>query len=211
MLITKEIKFNIFDIYGTWLTSKNIKLTILSKTGNYLIFENYLRFLKLKKNYLASTKTRKEVKGGGRKPWKQKGLGKARAGSIRSPLWRGGGVTFGPKPKKISLKINKKEKKLALKILFYNRKNNIIIIKDFENQSYSIKTKKSLNLLTNFNIDINKKILIILSKNLINFKLSVKNLKNVKVVSFLNLNVSNLLKYKQILMSLSSLNLLTNI
>nr|YP_009193385.1 ribosomal protein L4 [Nitzschia sp. IriIs04]BAT70310.1 ribosomal protein L4 [Nitzschia sp. IriIs04] len=211
MSITKKIKFNIFDINGIWLTSKNIELTILSKTGNYLIFENYLKFLKLKKNYLSSTKTKSEVKGGGRKPWKQKGLGRARVGSIRSPLWRGGGITFGPKPKKISLKINKKEKQLALQILFYNRKNNILIIKDIENHFNEIKTKNCLKLFNNFNIDINKKILIIVSKNLINLKLSVKNLKNVKLVSFLNLNVLNLLKYKQIIMSLSSLDLLTTL
>nr|QES95304.1 ribosomal protein L4 [Nitzschia sp. (in: diatoms)] len=211
MLITKKIKCNIFDIHGNLIDFKNINLTILSKTGNYLIFENYLRYLKLKKNYISSTKTRKEIKGGGRKPWKQKGLGKARAGSIRSPLWRGGGIIFGPKPKKISLKINKKEKKLALQILFYNRKDNIIIVKDIENYFNNIKTKNCLKLLKNFNINLNKKILIIVSKNLINLKLSVKNLKNITSISFLNINILNLLKYKQIIMSLSSLNLLNNI
>lgn len=78
-----------------------------------IIHRVYEALKKNKKKYIASTKTKSEVKGGGRKPWRQKGTGRARAGSIRSPLWVGGGVIFGPKPKKIEKKINKKEKKLA--------------------------------------------------------------------------------------------------
>merc|ERR1712194_59481 len=80
-----------------------------------------------------STKTRGEVRGGGRKPWNQKGTGRARAGSNRSPLWKGGGVIFGPKPKIIVTKLNKKERSLALQTLLYNKKNNVIVIEDLEN------------------------------------------------------------------------------
>ena len=86
-----------------------------------LIHRIYLIQLKNRRKHTASTKTRSEVRGGGRKPWKQKGTGRARAGSIRSPLWKGGGVVFGPKPKQIKLKLNKKEKNLALTTLLVNK------------------------------------------------------------------------------------------
>ena len=79
-----------------------------------LIHRAYLTQLKNARNYTASTKTRSEVRGGGRKPWKQKGTGNARAGSRRSPLFVGGGVSFGPKPRIVSKKINKKERRLAI-------------------------------------------------------------------------------------------------
>merc|ERR1712130_201051 len=78
-----------------------------------------------------STKTRGEVRGGGRKPWRQKGTGRARAGSNRSPLSKGGGVIFGPKPKTILLKLN--QRKLSLQTLLYNKRNNILVIDNLEN------------------------------------------------------------------------------
>ena len=80
------------------------------------------------------------------KPWRQKGTGRARAGSSRSPLWKGGGVIFGPKPKKISLKLNKKERRLALQTLLYNKKNNIVLIDDLENEVTEPKTKSFLKI-----------------------------------------------------------------
>ena len=84
------------------------------KTSIGLIHKVYLVQLKNSRNYLACTKTKSEVRGGGKKPWRQKGTGQARAGSTRSPLWVGGGVSFGPKPRIVSKKINKKEKQLAI-------------------------------------------------------------------------------------------------
>ena len=80
----------------------------------------------------ASTKTRSEVRGGGRKPWRQKGTGRARAGSIRSPLWRGGGVIFGPKPKVVTHKLNKKEFQLALRTLLFNKRESLVVFDNFE-------------------------------------------------------------------------------
>jgi large subunit ribosomal protein L4 len=74
----------------------------------------------------ASTKTRAEVRGGGRKPWRQKGTGRARAGSIRSPLWRGGGVIFGPKPRDYETKMNRKERRLALRTVLFSRSEDLI-------------------------------------------------------------------------------------
>ena len=94
-----------------------------------LIHRIYLTQLKNKRQHLASTKTRAEVRGGGRKPWKQKGSGKARAGSIRSPLFVGGGVIFGPKPHKVSKKNNKKERRLAILSALYLKKQQFVFVK----------------------------------------------------------------------------------
>src|SRR5210317_1735755 len=103
-----------------------LKLNVLEDSGNYLIHRDILRHQLSQKQGTVATKTRSEVRGGGKKPWQQKGTGRARAGSSRSPLWRGGGVIFGPKPKTTKLKLNKKERRSALQTLLYNKKDNII-------------------------------------------------------------------------------------
>ena len=87
-----------------------------------LIHRVYLSQLINSRQYLASTKTKSEVRGGGRKPWRQKGTGRARAGSSRSPLWVGGGVSFGPKPRFVFKKVNKKERRLAILAALYLKK-----------------------------------------------------------------------------------------
>ena len=108
MNVPKYIKYNSLDIDGQILNVEHkLKLNVLEKSGNHLIHKDILRQQIQKKKGTSSTKTRSEVRGGGAKPWKQKGTGKARAGSNRSPLWRGGGVIFGPKPKLSILKLNK--------------------------------------------------------------------------------------------------------
>ena len=95
----------------------------------------------MQKQGTTSTKTRSEVKGGGKKPWRQKGTGRARAGSNRSPLWKGGGIIFGPKPQQNILKLNKKERKLALQTLLYSKRNNILVIEDLESKMTETRTK----------------------------------------------------------------------
>ena len=105
-----------------------IKLNrVAEESGNYLIHRDILRHQLSQKQGTVATKTRSEVRGGGKKPWQQKGTGRARAGSSRSPLWRGGGVIFGPKPKTTKLKLNKKERRSALQTLLYNKRDNIIV------------------------------------------------------------------------------------
>merc|ERR1711871_508252 len=130
-----------------------------------LIHRVYLTQLKNAKKYTASTKTRSEVRGGGRKPWKQKGTGRARAGSTRSPLFVGGGVIFGPKPKVVSKKINKKERRLAILSALYLKKQNFIFIDENKiSQFDSIKTKKVCELISDLKLKSSSKILFILSK-----------------------------------------------
>ena len=165
MAVQKFIKYTPLDITGKPLNFKHeLTLNILDKSGNYLLHKDLLRHLSSKRQGTVSTKTRSEVRGGGRKPWQQKGTGRARAGSNRSPLWKGGGVIFGPKPKKVALKLNKKERRLALQTLLYNKKNNVIIIEDLENTLTESKTKSFLSMCENCNINSNQKVLLVVSK-----------------------------------------------
>ena len=153
-----------------------------------------------------STKTRSEVRGGGRKPWRQKGTGRARAGSNRSPLWKGGGVIFGPKPKTVTLKLNKKERRLALQTLLYNKKNNSITIENLENEIKEPKTKTFLKICQDCTINLDQKVLVIVSKKTIPLKLSTQNIKNVELISASNLNTYSLLRAKQIILTPSAIN-----
>ena len=142
MTVQKFITYNSLDIDGKVLSNEHkLELNVLEESGNYLIHRDILRHQSSQKQGTLSTKTRSEVRGGGAKPWQQKGTGRARAGSNRSPLWKGGGVIFGPKPRKVTLKLNKKERKLALQTLLYNKRNNISVIDDLESGIESPKTK----------------------------------------------------------------------
>jgi len=202
MTIKKFIQYTLLPSNYTY----KLTLNILEKSGNYLLHRDLLRHLNSKKQGTMSTKTRSEVRGGGKKPWQQKGTGRARVGSNRSPLWKGGGVIFGPKPKIVSLKLNKKERRLALKTLFYNKKNNIIIIKDIENIIQESKTRNFVQMCENCNINLNQKVLIIVLKKTLPLKLATQNLKNVELTLASNLNTFSLLKANQIILSLLSIN-----
>ena len=207
MTVQKFIKYTPLDINGKSLDfTCELKLNILELSGNYLIHRDFLRHCTSQKQGTVSTKTRSEVRGGGRKPWRQKGTGRARAGSNRSPLWKGGGVIFGPKPKISSLKINKKERRLALQTLLYNKKNNILIIENLENGINGPKTKDFLKICQNCTVNLNQKLLIIVSEKTIPLKLSTQNLKNVELISASNLNTFSLLKAKQIILTPLAIN-----
>ena len=123
MTVQKFVTYNVLDTNGQILNEQQkLELNILENSGNYLIHKDISRQQIQQKQGTVSTKTRSEVRGGGRKPWRQKGTGRARAGSNRSPLWKGGGVIFGPKPRTISLKLNKKERHLSIQTLLYNKR-----------------------------------------------------------------------------------------
>ena len=207
MTIQKYIKYTPLNINGQKLDfTCNLQLNVLEKSGNYLLHKDLLRHLSSQKQGTVSTKTRSEVRGGGRKPWRQKGTGRARAGSNRSPLWKGGGVTFGPKPKKLFLKLNKKERRLALQTLLYNKKNNILILENLENEINEPKTKIFLKVCQNCAINLDQKVLIIVSNKSVPLKLATQNLKNVELISASNLNTFSLLKAKQIILTSTAMN-----
>lgn len=141
----------------------------------------------------ASTKTRSEVRGGGRKPWRQKGTGRARAGSNRSPLWRGGGVIFGPKPRSFEIKMNRKERRLALRTVFQSRAEELVVVETFSENFSRPKTKDLISAIARWGIDPQVKVLLILPEPDDNVYLSARNVENVKLMLATNLNVYDLL------------------
>lgn len=207
MTIKKFIKYTPLNILGKPVNSiQELELNVLENSGNYLLHKDLLRHYNSQRQGTASTKTRSEVRGGGRKPWRQKGTGRARAGSNTSPLWKGGGVTFGPKPKTVLFKLNKKERQLALQTLLYNKKNNVLVIENLENELTESKTKKFLEICTNCNVNIDQNVLVIVSQKTVPLKLATQNLKNVELILASNLNSFSLLKAKQIILTPLALN-----
>ena len=141
----------------------------------------------------ASTLTRAEVRGGGRKPYKQKGTGRARQGSIRTPLRPGGGIIFGPKPRQYNLGMNRKERRLALRTALMARVEDVIAVKDFGSNIKVPKTREIQDFLARLGIASNSKVLIILSEPSETIRKSVRNLKKVKLIGADHLNVFDLL------------------
>jgi len=150
----------------------------------------------------ACTKTRGEVSGGGAKPWRQKGTGRARAGSRTSPVWRGGGTVFGPKPRDYSYSLPKKVKKLALKMAMSarNQEGNLVIIDSFELPE--IKTKDFVGIMKNFKFD---NCLVVTSDIEDKIALSSRNAVGYKVLPVAGLNVYDILKYSKLMLIQSSL------
>lgn len=157
----------------------------------------------------ASAKTRSEVRGGGRKPWKQKGTGRARAGTIRSPLFKGGGVVFGPKPRDYSFSIPTKARRVALKSALSARIDNTKIIKDFSALN-SPKTKEFISLVNN--LDVCGKVLIIADVTMPenqHLALASRNVPYIKLLSPINLNVKDLLEADTLIITESAANVVT--
>ena len=182
-----------------------------NKNAIGLIHRVYLAYLKNKRKYTASTKTKSEVRGGGRKPWRQKGTGRARAGSSRSPLWVGGGVSFGPKPRIVSKKINKKERRLAILSALYLKKQQINFVEQTSfNEFNTIKTKNIIKLIKEQGINENEKILFILPTSNKYLWLASRNLKNIEVTTANSINIEQILKTKHIILSNSSLEIINS-
>ena len=145
------------------------------------------------------TKTRGLVRGGGRKPFKQKGTGRARAGTIRSPLWVGGGTVFGPSPRDYSIKVNKKVKRLALRsVLSLKLKESKITVID-KIELESIKTKGMIEVLNNLNLS--GKVAFVLPENSQNVQLSARNIPGVTVTTVSHVSVYELMTYKHVVLT----------
>jgi large subunit ribosomal protein L4 len=153
----------------------------------------------------ASTKTRAEVRGGGRKPWRQKGTGRARAGSIRSPLWRGGGVSFGPKPRDFDIKMNRKERRLALRTALASRLDDLVVVETFVNQLAQGKTKELVEALKRWEIYPEHKALLILSEIPEAVERASRNICSLKVIKADGLNIHEILTAHKIITTVDSL------
>ncbi|MGF1524448.1 MAG: 50S ribosomal protein L4 [Leptolyngbyaceae cyanobacterium] len=163
------------------------------ENASHIVHRALVRQMNNARQGTLSSKTRSEVRGGGRKPWRQKGTGRARAGSSRSPLWKGGGVIFGPKPRDFSVKMNRKERRLALRTVFQSRCEDMVIVQDFADQLPRPKTREVFSALERWGIGADEKVLLILSELHENVVLSVRNISRVKLISAVNLNVYDLL------------------
>ena len=157
----------------------------------------------------ACAKTRAEVAGGGKKPWKQKGTGRARAGSLRSPLFAGGGVIFGPKPRSYEISMPQKARKLALKSALSARQEQLVVVKDFS-QIAQPKTKLMVSALKALNVS--GKVLIIADTKAAenaNLELAARNIPSVKMILPSNLNVKDLLEADFVVITESAVNVIT--
>jgi large subunit ribosomal protein L4 len=149
----------------------------------------------------ASTLTRAEVAGGGRKPYKQKGTGRARQGSIRTPLRPGGGIVFGPKPRSYTLAMNRKERRLALRTALMSRVADITVVKGFAQGLESPKTREITAALQRFGIAADAKVLLVIDGASKEVRLSVRNLEKVKLIAADQLNVFDLLNASKLVLN----------
>jgi large subunit ribosomal protein L4 len=177
-----------------------------SENAEHIVHRALVRQLHNQRQGTASAKTRAEVRGGGRKPWRQKGTGRARAGSIRSPLWRGGGVIFGPKPRDFELKMNRKERRLALRTAFMSRTEDLIVVEDFAGQLEKPKTKEIIAALSRWGIDSGMKVLLIVTDTAVkNLYLSVRNVPTLKLIKYDCLNIYDILNANKLLVTSDAL------
>ncbi|TDX49287.1 50S ribosomal protein L4 [Orenia marismortui] len=170
------------------------------EVNEHVVHEAVVAQLAAKRTGTAKTKTRGEVAGGGRKPWRQKGTGRARHGSIRSPLWVGGGTTFGPQPRKYKKRLPKKVKKLAVKsaLTVKLEEENLVIIDKFDFSAP--KTKEMVSILDKFGVA-NDKVLVVIEEKNDNIYKSARNIPGVRVVTPNKVTVYDVLNSKKVIMT----------
>ena len=193
---------DVYNLERTKVDEMNLSDEVFNtEVREYLIHEAVKIQLANRRAGTVKVKTRSEVSGGGRKPFKQKGTGGARQGCIRAPHYPGGGVAFGPKPKIYNLSMNKKARKAAIKSvlsLFY-KGNKLTVVNNFDLESIS--TKSFVSVLDRF--ELNKTLLVIDSENR-NLVLSARNIKNVKVLYADSINIFDMMKYQSVMISQSA-------
>lgn len=184
---------SVYNIEGKEVGSVELNDAVFGvEVNEHLVHMAVVSQLSNKRQGTQSAKTRAEVSGGGRKPWRQKGTGHARQGSTRAPQWRGGGIVFAPKPRNYSFKMNKKEKRIALLSALTSRvqENKIIVLDDIKFEA--IKTKQFASVMNNLKLN---KALVVLNDNDQNVILSARNIPTVKVSLTNTINVYDILKY----------------
>ena len=192
-------KVSVYNIEGKVVGDMELNDAVFSvEVNTHLVHQAVVLQLANKRQGTQSAKTRSEVSGGGRKPWRQKGTGHARQGSTRSPQWTGGGIVFAPKPRDYSFKMNKKEKNLALKSVLTTKvaENKFIVVDGLSFDE--IKTKNMVNVLKNLEV---KKALVVTDDDNKNVTLSSRNISGVKTAFTNTINVYDILKYDKMVVA----------
>ena len=192
-------KVSVYNIEGNKVDDMELNDAVFGvEVNEHLVHMAVVSQLANKRQGTQSAKTRSEVSGGGRKPWRQKGTGHARQGSTRAPQWTGGGIVFAPKPRDYSFKMNKKEKNLALKSVLTSKvaEDKLIVLDSISFDE--IKTKKMVAVLNNLKAD---KALVVLNDNDKNVILSAKNIPDVKTALTNTINVYDILKYDKLIVT----------
>ena len=196
-------KVDVYDIKGKKVSDVELAEAIFGIEPNEAIVHSVLvNYLANQRQGTQSTKTRAEVRGGGRKPWRQKGTGRARQGSIRAPQWVKGGIALGPKPRSYRYTVNKKERRLAIKSLLSSKvlENELTVVDKLELSE--IKTKTMVKALADLKVE--GKTLIVLPENNKNVLMSARNIEGVKTITLNNINVFDLLKYNNLVLPLET-------
>lgn len=190
---------NVVDVNGKNVGTMDLNDNVFGvEVNEHLLHKARVTLLTNSRQGTKKQKTRREVSGGGKKPWRQKGTGNARQGSIRSPQWKGGGMVFAAVPRDIEIDMNKKERRMALKSALTNcvKENSFIVIDDLK--IADIKTKNMQKVLDNLKL---KKSLIVLDSNDKNVVLSAKNIPTVETRGVNELNVYDVMKYGNVLIT----------
>ena len=196
-------KVDVYDMQGKKVSDVELNANVFGIEPNEAVVHSVLvNYLANQRQGTQSTKTRAEVSGGGRKPWRQKGTGRARQGSIRAPQWIKGGIALGPKPRSYSYKVNKKEKQLAIRSLLSSKvlENELTVVEKLEMKE--AKTKEMVKTLSNLKVE-GKTLIIVADKNE-NVYLSSRNIEGVKAITLNMINVYDLLHYNKLVLPLDT-------
>ena len=196
-------KIDVYDIKGKKVSDVELADSVFGIEPNESIVHSVLvNYLANQRQGTQSTKTRAEVRGGGRKPWRQKGTGRARQGSIRAPQWIKGGIALGPKPRSYKYTVNKKERRLAIKSILSSKvlEKELTVVDKLELSE--VKTKTMVKALSDLKVE--GKTLIILSEKNENVYMSARNIEGVKTILVNNINVFDLLKYNKLILPLDT-------
>jgi large subunit ribosomal protein L4 len=188
----------VYDIENNKISEIELSEAVFGAEVNEAVLYDVVRMqMASRRSGTASTKRRQDVRGGGRKPWRQKGTGRARAGTIRSPLWRGGGIVFGPHPRSYAYKVSKKVRKLALisALSMKVKEGRMLILKDFPMNE--IKTKKFKEIVDRFGF---KKALFVADKSDPVLEKSSRNIQGIKLIRSEVINVYDLLNYDHVVL-----------
>ena len=196
-------KIDVYSIEGKKVQEIELKDEIFGIVPNEAVVHSVLvNFLANQRQGTQNTKTRSEVRGGGRKPWRQKGTGRARQGSIRAPQWIKGGIALGPKPRSYYYTVNKKERQLAVKSVLSSKvlENTLVVVDSLDMKE--IKTKEMVKVLNNLKVE-GKTLMLLADKNE-NIQKSARNIEGVKTTLVNTINVYDLLKYKNLVITLDT-------